>query len=192
VKDCSCPKAATKFSEYIEQTIKIAKLSLQAAQDRQKSNADQHRRNVIFNVGDNVLLSTKNLKLRSSGSRKLLPRFIGHFTIVKEINPAAFTLDLPTGLRVHPTFHVILLKPYKDGTHYGSIKAPPFPEIIEGELEYEVESIMDHRHARNKRRGYEFLIHWKGYSDADNTWEPEANLTNCKELLTAYKKLKDL
>jgi hypothetical protein len=192
VKECSCPQAATNFSKYMEHTMKVAKTSLVKAQDRQKSYADTKRRPLSFTVGDKVLLSTKNLKLRSSGSRKLLPRFIGPFTITQEINPVAFKLDLPSGLRIHNVFHISLLKPYLDGTHFGSYKSPPFPSIIDGELEYEVESIKAHRLAQVQRRGHEYLVHWKGYSDADNTWEPESNLTNCKDLLTAYKSSNDL
>ena len=38
--------------------------------------------------------------------------------------------------------------------------------------EYEVEKILDHR---KKGRQTEYQVKWKGYSDKDNTWEPQEN-----------------
>ncbi|KAJ1916449.1 hypothetical protein IWQ60_008095 [Tieghemiomyces parasiticus] len=52
----------------------------------------------------------------------------------------------------------------------------------EEEEEYEVESIIRHR----KRAGVtQYLIKWKNFGDADNTWEDESNL-NCTEILDKY------
>ena len=46
--------------------------------------------------------------------------------------------------------------------------------------EYVVEKIVDKR-TRNGRQ--EYLLKWKGYSSAENTWEPKENVTDCPELL---------
>jgi hypothetical protein len=56
------------------------------------------------------------------------------------INPNAYKLQLPDSLKIHPVFHVSLLKPYLSGR----AKLPPPPEVIYDEFEYEVESILDH------------------------------------------------
>jgi hypothetical protein len=52
------------------------------------------------------------------------------------------------------------------------------------EEEFQVEKII-----RSEMRGGKLLyyIKWKGYSDAENTWEPESNLVNCPELLQDFK-----
>jgi len=95
---------------------------LAAAQDKQKFYADRNGRknNESFSVGDKVLLSIKNLPndlvtTLPSGS-KLLPRFIGPYTVVEKIGDLNYKLDLPTRLRTPPVFYVGLLKRYSDFT----------------------------------------------------------------------------
>jgi histone-lysine N-methyltransferase SUV39H len=58
---------------------------------------------------------------------------------------------------------------------------------LEGdEPEYEVERIVDHRKVQNGRIHY--LVKWKDWPKESNTWEPEENLTNCKQMLINYNK----
>ncbi|XP_011636067.1 chromodomain-helicase-DNA-binding protein 2-like [Pogonomyrmex barbatus] len=49
--------------------------------------------------------------------------------------------------------------------------------------EFEVEKIIEVHFKKNGTK--EFLIRWKGFSPADDTWEPEKNL-NCPELITKF------
>jgi len=173
--------SAENLMDSIQQILASAKQSLQKAQDRQKKYADKNRREFRLTVGDKVLLSTKNLPMRKGFSKKLLPRFIGPFTVTRVINDVSAQLDLPKGLRWHNVFHASLLRHYKEG---GPITAAPIPEIIDGELEWEVETILDHR---SGRPGKEYLIRWKGFTSDEDTWEPEANLKNAPTLLKNYK-----
>lgn len=54
----------------------------------------------------------------------------------------------------------------------------------EEEEEYVVEKIVSHRMTRKGK--LEYFLKWKGFTDADNTWEPAENL-NCRELVDAYE-----
>lgn len=49
--------------------------------------------------------------------------------------------------------------------------------------DWEVRRILDVYYCQNGTR--EFLIRWKGYNEADDTWEPEAHL-NCGDLIEGF------
>eukprot|EP00798_Chlamydomonas_sp_ICE-L_P019167 gene19167-biopygen28029 len=129
-------------------TPTCSKHALQAAQDRQRTYANQHRRPVTFLIGHEVMLSTKNLKYWPGRARKLLPRFVGPFPVTrvydKHGETLAATLDLPVGWRIHPTFHVSLLKAYVPD---GSPMIRPNPDHFRttDEPVYEIGRVVDHK-----------------------------------------------
>jgi hypothetical protein len=96
----------------------------------------------VYKVGDKVLLSTKYLILKhSETNRKLLPKWIGAFEVVQVVGPVAYEIKMSSGWRVHHVFHVSLLEPYRESNR---VQPPPPPIEMEGALEYEVESILEH------------------------------------------------
>jgi hypothetical protein len=173
---------ASERAEYILAAVKRAKAAMQAAQQRQKHAADKHNRDSVFSVGDMVLLSTLNIKLKFKGASKLLPKWIGPFKVTEQVNPVAYKLDLPDTLKIHNVFHVSLLKAamFRPGC---PVNPPPPPVMVDGEFEYEVESILSHRFTRNK---VQYLVKWLGYGSEHNTWEPEDNCANCPDILREY------
>jgi len=159
------------------------------AQSRMKQQADRHRRELTFKVGDQVLLSTRNLVLRTTDPRKLWPRYVGPLTILQRVGPVAYKLDLPSSMRVHNVFHVSLLHPYrKDGTQH---PPPPPPQLVDGELEYEVEAIRAHK-VRSSGRSTTvlFLVNWKGYGREHDTWEPGSLVQDCEALDVYLRQLR--
>ena len=136
----------------------------------------------MFQVGEEVLLSTRNLRLKSPGARKLLPRFIGPFAVVARVGDVAYRLALPDSLRIHDVFHVSLLARYVAGKDY---MPPPLPIVVDGALEYEVERVLMHRSRSSGRKSvHDYLIKWQGYGPEHNSWEPESNLP--RELIDEY------
>jgi hypothetical protein len=150
------------------------------AQTRMKDQTDKRRKDVTFPVGSQVLLSTKNLTLKGGGPRKLMPRYIGPFKVEALIGKVAFRLGLPDHMKIHNVFHANLLQPYRsDGKRH-----PPAPELVEGELEYTVDSITAHREKlvgsakgrQPRRTKVEFLTCWTGYGREHDSWEPGESL----------------
>ena len=155
--------AVTRFDNRVQTALKEARECLERAQNRQSKHADKHRRDVAFEKGEQVLLSTQHITLKHPGTRKLLPRWIGPFTILDRIGTLAYRLDLPESMsKIHAVFHVSKLKPYKAS---GRVQPPPVPIEIEGELEYEVERVLDKRVVKRRRRSdaVEYLVKWLGY-----------------------------
>ena len=183
--------AAEHFVRVFNETIADATQALKDAQSRQKNDKDRHRRDLSFQIGDHVLLSTANIKLKAAGTKKLMPKFIGPFKVLKQVGPVAYKLELPKGsMRIHDVFHVNLLKPYhQDGARQPPPPGPP-PFYIDEELVYELEDIVGDRKRRTAGSGIcqEFLIKWRGYAPEHNTWEPEHNLINCEGALQEYWK----
>ena len=158
-----------RFDQRIQSALKEARECLQRAQNRQSKHADRHRRDVLFEKGDEVLLLTKNITLKHPGTQKLLLRWIGPFTILGRVGKVVYRLDLPESMnRIHPVFHVSKLKPYKAS---GRLQPPLVPIEIEGELEYEVEPILDKRINKQShiQDSVEYLVKWLGYGHKHNS-----------------------
>ena len=86
--------------------------------------------------------------------------------------------------QVHNVFHVSLIKPYLSD---GRTQPPPAPELIDNTPEWIVEQVIDHRIVyRGRQKKIEYLIHWEGYGDEHNTWEPSANTTNAADAVQYY------
>jgi len=113
---------------------------------------------------------------------KLCPKCYGPFQIIEAIGPTTYRLALPAQWKIHNMFHGSLLLPYHETKEHGCNFPEPAPELIEGQPEWEVEEILNSRWYRHK---LQYLIKWKGYSDAHNSWEPKENVT-APALLAAY------
>lgn len=116
---------------------------------RNKRLADMHRTPAPNNkVGQQVWLSSRDLPLQTD-SRKLAPRYIGPYPIDCIINPSVVHLKLPAALKVHPTFHVSLLKPVVESPLSTPADPPPLPRIIDDHPAYTVRRLLDvHRQGR--------------------------------------------
>ena len=172
---------AHRFTDEMQQIIAQAKQSLLSAQQRQKAYHDRKARAKQFEVGSEVLLSTKNIAFKNPGTAKLLPKYVGPFKVLDRIGTVAYRLLLPETMKIHNVFHVSLLEQYRSD---GRCQPPPPTLFLDGDEQYDIDSVLAVRQSSKRRR--EFLVKWLGYGPEHNTWEPESNLTNCSEVLQAF------
>ncbi|KAL8272929.1 hypothetical protein Esti_003097 [Eimeria stiedai] len=84
-----------------------ASAHLEQANRNQKAFADASCRPLEFSVGDLVWVSTRHIAAR--GCPKFQQRHIGPYRILERIGPAAYKLQFPPSMPIHPVFHVSLL-----------------------------------------------------------------------------------
>ena len=173
--------ALKQWLNQIEDTWKEAEATHNLAQQRMKKWTFLHFK--PWKARDKVWLKTRNLKLQVP-SRKLSTKQIGPFEITQVISSIAFCLKLPKQWKIHDIFHAFLLSSYRETLEYSSNFPQPPPELTRTEEEYEIDKIINHWGTTARRQ---YLIHWKGYSNAEQTWESELNLGNALAVLKEYK-----
>ena len=95
-----------------------------------------------------------------------------------------YRLELPPSWKIFGTFHASLLSPYCEIDEHGVNFLEPPPDVIGGEEEYKVEQVLGQcTYGQWKKKQY--LIKWKGYSTAHNSWEPAKNV-HALELVKRY------
>ncbi|KAH9680855.1 hypothetical protein KPL71_026714 [Citrus sinensis] len=155
-----------------DRVMRELRTQLQQAQERMKAAYDRGRVEREFSVGDWVYLRLQpyrqtSLALRSSN--KLSPRFYGPYRVLERIGLVAYRLDLPPGSKIHPVFHVSLLKKQL-GAQDRTLSSLPSVADENGELQPQPSAILKHR---RKGRKCEMLIQWDGLPASEATWEEE-------------------
>ncbi|KAG7674317.1 hypothetical protein KSW81_006118 [Nannochloris sp. 'desiccata'] len=164
------------FAARTQIAIQEAQRMLAEAQRKQKYYADQGRRHLTFEEGDQVYISTADLPLK--GPRKLAPKWFGPIPVVKKLSPLNYQVALPPiWRRRYPIFHVEKLKPFVQSTEFPNrYPARPPPDLEQGPDVFNVEKILDRR-STPWGRGFkvEYYVKWEGYPLCDSTWEPKSN-----------------
>jgi hypothetical protein len=142
--------------------------NLQRAQQKQKKQYDRYRRAVVYQPGDKVYLSTQDL--RQGGPQKLLEKWIGPFTVVRNTRNVAYELEMPASMgRLHRVFHVSKLKTYKPDDLFQ--RAPPPPPQL-GDGWFEIEGVYNHRLHYGREQ---YRVRFAGFGRESDQWL-DANL----------------
>ena len=151
------------------------------SQELQIEQANRHRREEDFGVGDQVFITTKDW-LQDRPSRKLSHTTSGPYKIIEKIGNA-YKLDLPPSINVHPVFNPSKLRRAASTEPLAGQHTDPPPPIRVGQTdEWEVEKILD---ARTHYRKLQYRVQWIGH-DMDLTWYPAGNFKNAPEMIRDF------
>nr|CAE05320.2 OSJNBa0056L23.18 [Oryza sativa Japonica Group] len=171
-----------------EEKVKIIQERLRVAQSRQKSYADNRRRDLVFEEGDYVYLRVTPLRgvHRFQTKGKLAPRFVGPFKIVSRRGEVAYQLELPPSMAgIHDVFHVSQLKKC---LRVPTEEADPDRIELQEDLTY-VEKpvrILEVSERKTRNRVIRFCkVQWSNHSEEEATWEREDELKSAHPHLFA-------
>ena len=137
-----------------------------------------------YHVDQQVWLEGTHLRT-THPTHKLRARRFGPFKVLEVLSPVTYRLELPKGWKIHNAFHAAVLHPYKETAIHGPNFTEPPPDLVEGKEEWEVDNVLaSRRFGRNK--ALQYLVKWKGFSEAHNSWEPKRNLENADQLVKKF------
>jgi hypothetical protein len=163
-------EAAIQRARQMEDVWEFAQRQMKKAQEQQKRQADKHRREIDFEVGDNVWLLLKDYHT-GRPNKKLDNQMAGKFRIIERVGNS-YRLELPPSMKIHPVFSPDKLRKAADNPLPGQLEDPGEPVEIDGQQEWEVEEVLASRFYRGKLR---YRVKWVGY-DEDPEWYPARNM----------------
>ncbi|WVY89918.1 hypothetical protein V8G54_035432 [Vigna mungo] len=99
-----------------DKIISRLKANLLKSQNYMKQQVDKKRRNFQLQVGDLALVKLQPYRQQSLAlrkNRKLGLKFFGPFEVIENIGSVAYKVQLPNTAKIHPMFHISLLKKFQ-------------------------------------------------------------------------------
>jgi hypothetical protein len=161
-------KVAKDAIKRLHEATKWAQASMAAAQERQKQYANRNKNPASsFKSGDMVWLDLRNIK--TFRILKKIDWTHDKYKIIKKISSHAYELDVPS--KIHPVFHVDLLKPDPANPRPSQIQDDTRPKfILIGDYEEYAVKIFLNVYTKGKRKKRKAVVKWANY--AKPTKEP--------------------
>ncbi|KAJ0441334.1 putative nucleotidyltransferase, Ribonuclease H [Helianthus annuus] len=161
-----------------DNVLTLLKVNLNEAQTRMKLTADRHRRDVHFEVDDWVFVKLQPYRqgsVRLQRHHKLGHRYFGPYRVLSKVGSVAYRLDIPVTAKIHPVFHVSLLrkclgKPSQQITPLHLVDST-------STLILTPQAVLQRRKVlRGTQTVQQSLIQWDGLTTAEATWEDDVQL----------------
>ena len=144
----ACNQDTIEISGEMIQILEQLQAELRLSQEAQAHTANLHQvLSLSYQTGDLVWLNTKNIRTHRL-CKELDDKWIRPFKVLKTVGSCACHLELPHTLKIHPVFHVSLLRltaanpiPGQSNEHSGPVIGQDTDE------EFQVEEILDSKPA---------------------------------------------
>ncbi|KAH9686696.1 hypothetical protein KPL70_014459 [Citrus sinensis] len=183
---------AHKLAREWHEEADITRAYLDKAARKMKKWADTRRRHVKYKEGDQVMIKLlpQQFKTLRKVHKGLVRHYEGPFRVVRRVGNVSYQLQLPPRLKIHPVFHVSLLKPYHEDMGEPSRgESRHAPTAVVTAFDKDVDYIIADRTI--SRRGVpahnEYLVKWKNLPESKATWEREDDLWQFAEHIQNFK-----
>lgn len=161
--------------------VKFAQASIQEQQTKMKRIANLRRREVDWDVGDEVMVDTRNWKM-DRPSRKLADKWYGPVPVIEKVGES-WKVKLPDDWKIYPVFHSHSLRKYIRDPLPGQVRAEPAAiELLPEQREYELENVVG---SRKFGRVLQYQLKWLG-GDEDVEWYPCSDAMYAPHLLKRW------
>ncbi|GJV66953.1 ty3-gypsy retrotransposon protein [Tanacetum coccineum] len=163
-----------------DKLLRQLKTNLLAAKERMELKANKRRRDIEFKVGDMVLVKLqpyRQVTLAKRISNKLAKRYYGPYEVVERIGKVAYRLALPATSKIHPVFHVSILKAFLGKGDESVMELPE--EVQDGRPREQPVAVCDSREVlQNGKPIRHVLVQWDNGSPEEATWECLSDFQN--------------
>ncbi|KAF3654896.1 hypothetical protein FXO38_14919 [Capsicum annuum] len=155
-----------------ELKLQLLKHHLLRAQHRMKQQSNAHRSDRSFNVGDWVYFKVQPYRQTTIShypSHKLAAKYYGLFQIIKSAGLVAYTLLLPSSVKMHPTVYVSLLK--KCYAVPSTISLPPIVDLANPNCPTPEDVVQKRLVKKGNKAVAQVLVKWFDLPADVATWE---------------------
>ncbi|GBG90521.1 hypothetical protein CBR_g50865 [Chara braunii] len=178
------------FLRRMQELLVKARDQMAKTQQRMSQQANRQRLPCPFCAGDLVWASAAEFSLEQDISRKLLPKWMGPWPIIKPVGDApegpSFTIQVPSHLPVYPVFHCSKLALYTPADHddFPGRRTQDTPSMDGFQ---EVDDIISQRRFGNKP--IEYLVHFAYCTHRADRWLTRAELqATAPDVLARYER----
>jgi hypothetical protein len=167
------------FIKEVEEKVALIRKRLLKDQSRQKSYADNRRRELCFKEGYFFYLNVSPMRgvKRFQAKGKLAPRFFGPYPIIGRIGPAAYRLQLPESMSdIHNVFYVSQLRKCLKVLESHIVEESV---QIQKDMQYREKPVKILDSAIRKTQNSEVMlckVQWSKEGEDEATWESEDSL----------------
>ena len=116
---------------------------------------------------------------------------MGPYEVIGTQGSHSFTLKLPDQFHaIHPIFHVSQLELAEPDPFPQRQQPIPPPVEIDGQLEYEIDKILDSKldHCFRPSKALRYLVKWAGYEGTteETSWVAAEDLENAPDLVQSF------